>query len=63
MEYASAHLCFYFPVSPLTCTYDGARLDLETEKMMYLGNHSNAVSAMSFAREQSMPISLPRPSL
>ncbi|KIM60024.1 hypothetical protein SCLCIDRAFT_976483 [Scleroderma citrinum Foug A] len=27
-------------------------LDLETEKMMYLGNHSNAVSAMSFAREQ-----------
>ncbi|KIM56450.1 hypothetical protein SCLCIDRAFT_1146702 [Scleroderma citrinum Foug A] len=33
-------------------------LDLETEKMMYLGNDSNAVSAMSFSREQSMSISL-----
>lgn len=28
-------------------------LDLETEKVMYPGNDSNVVSAMSFAREQS----------
>ena len=59
MEYASASLYLGFFVFPLTCTYDGARLDLETERMMYLGSHSNAVSAMSFAREQRMPISLP----
>ena len=31
MEYASVHLCLDFPVPPLTCPYDGARLDLETE--------------------------------
>ena len=31
MEYASAHLCLDFPVPPLTCMYDGARLDLEME--------------------------------
>ncbi|KIM51384.1 hypothetical protein SCLCIDRAFT_33497 [Scleroderma citrinum Foug A] len=31
-------------------------LDLETEKMMYPGNDSNVVSAMSFAREQNYAI-------
>ena len=40
-----------------------ARLDLEMEKAMYPGNDSNVVSAMSFAREQSMSISSPWPSL
>jgi len=49
-----------FPCLPAdVCTYDGASLDLETERMVYLGNHSNAVSAMNFAREKSMFISLP----
>ena len=59
MQCMSVSLCLNFPVSPLTCTNDGTRLDLETEKMMYLGNHSNDVSVMSFAREKSMHISLP----
>ena len=60
-EYASAHLYLDLPCFPAdACTYDdGARLDLETERMVYLGNHSNAVSAMNFAREQSMSSSLP----
>ena len=61
MEYASAHLYLDFPCFPAdACTYnDSARLDLETERMVYLGNHSNAVSVMNFAREQSMSSSLP----
>ena len=29
------------------------RLDLSTEKVTYLGQHENAVSAMNYAREQS----------
>jgi len=59
MECTSVYLCLDFLVSPLTCMRDGARLDLETERMVYLGNHSNVVSAMNFAREQSMPNPLP----
>jgi len=47
MEYASAYFCHDFLVSPLTCTRDSARLDLETERMIYLRNPSNAGSVES----------------
>ena len=60
-EYVSAHLYLNLLLSHCWHVYvrRGARLDLEMERMVYLGNHSNAVSAMNFAREQSMSISLP----
>lgn len=32
------------------------RLDLAAEKVTYLGQHENAVSAMNYAREQSAPL-------
>jgi len=63
MDCASAYFCHDFLVFPLTCTRDGARLHLETERMIYLKNPSNAVSVMNFARGQSMPIPLPWSSL
>ena len=57
---SKSHL-YMHPLRPVNTSRPAYRLELETEKVNHLGQHSDAISSMCWAREQSAFPSLTHP--